>query len=78
MKDKTATRREGILEQAARGHLTAADVGRMASQAKVKTVVLTRLTYRLPPNTDNYEPWAEAVRKYFSGQVLSAKDLMVF
>jgi ribonuclease BN (tRNA processing enzyme) len=70
--------RAGILEQAARGHLTPEAVGKMASRAKVKTVVLTHLTYRLPPNTDKYEPWAEEVRKYFSGQVLIAKDLMEF
>lgn len=70
--------RAGILQQAAQGHLTPEAVGQMASRAKVKTVVLTHLTYRLPPNTENYAPWAEEVKKYFFGQVLVAKDLMEF
>ena len=70
--------RVGILEQAKRGHLTPEDVGKMASRANIKTVVLTHLTYRPPPNTENYAPWADEVRKHFSGQVLIAKDLMAF
>jgi ribonuclease BN (tRNA processing enzyme) len=70
--------RVGILEQAKRGHLTPEDIGKMASRANTKTIVLTHLTYRPPPNTENYVPWADEVRKHFSGQILIAKDLMTF
>ena len=70
--------RVGILEQAKRGHLTTEDIGKMASRANIKTVILTHLTYRPPPNTENYAPWADEVRKHFSGRVLIAKDLMAF
>ena len=67
-----------ILAQATRGHLTPQAIGKMATRANVKTVVLTHLTYRPPPNTENYEPWAEEVKTHFSGQVFIAEDLMEF
>ena len=51
-------------------------VGKMAARAKVKTLVLSHLTARV--DTDDYTPWAEEVKKHFSGQVLIAKDLMEF
>jgi ribonuclease BN (tRNA processing enzyme) len=70
--------RVGIMQQAARGHLSAQDVGQLANRARVKTVVLTHLTFRPSPNIENYQPWADEVKKYFSGQVLVAKDLMEF
>ena len=47
----------------------------MASQGNVKTVVLTHLTYK--PDND-YAAVVNEVKKYFSGQVLVAKDLMEF
>jgi ribonuclease BN (tRNA processing enzyme) len=57
-------------------HLTPQQIGAMATRAGVKTVVLSHLTPR--PGTDDYTPWAEEVRKHFSGKVLVAKDLMEF
>ena len=50
-------------------------MGRLAAQARVKTVVLTHLTAK--PD-DDYASWANDVKKHFSGQVLIAKDLMEF
>jgi ribonuclease BN (tRNA processing enzyme) len=70
--------RLGIMAQATQRHLSPDAVGMMAARANVKTVVLTHLMYRPPPNTDNYTPWADEVKKYFSGQVLIAKDLSEF
>ena len=55
--------------------MTTEIIGKMATRANVKTVVLTHLTYN--PNGD-YTSRAEEVRKYFSGQILIAKDLMEF
>jgi ribonuclease BN (tRNA processing enzyme) len=65
-----------IMVQASKGHLSLEDVGNLASRAAVKTVVLTHLTSL--PEGDDYTPWADEVKKYFSGQVLIAKDLMEF
>jgi ribonuclease BN (tRNA processing enzyme) len=65
----------GIKRQMTQGHLSTDDVGKMAAQARVKTVVLTHL----PPKPDNdYTSWANEVKRNFSGQVLVAKDLMEF
>ena len=57
-------------------HLTPQQIGAMATRAGVKTVVLSHLTPR--PGSDDYAPWADEVRKHFSGKVLVAKDLMEF
>jgi len=63
-----------------RAHLMAAhtlpeDVGRVAAQAGVKTLVLTHFV----PGDDasiTDEQWSEGVRKYFKGQIIVGKDLM--
>ena len=39
-------------------------------------VVLSHLTQRV--DSTDYEPWAEEVRKHFSGEVVIAEDLMEF
>jgi len=71
----TPAEQANIKRQMTLGHLSTGDVGKMAAQARVKTVVLTHLT----PKPDNdYTPWVNEVKKYFSGQVLVAKDLMEF
>jgi ribonuclease BN (tRNA processing enzyme) len=57
-------------------HLTPQQIGTMAARAGVKTVILSHLTPRA--GSDDYTPWADEVRKYFSGQVLIAQDLMEF
>jgi ribonuclease BN (tRNA processing enzyme) len=57
-------------------HLTPQQIGAMATRAGVKTVILSHLTQR--PDSDDYTPWADEVRKHFSGKVLVAKDLMEF
>jgi ribonuclease BN (tRNA processing enzyme) len=63
-----------------REHLMAAhtlpeDVGRIAAQAKVKTLVLSHFV----PGDDasiTDEQWSEGVRKYFKGRIVVGKDLM--
>ncbi len=71
----TPAEQSGIKRQMTQGHLSTEDVGKMAAQARVKTVVLTHLTSK--PD-DDYTSWANEVKKHFSGQVLIAKDLMEF
>jgi ribonuclease BN (tRNA processing enzyme) len=58
-------------------HLLPAEVGRMATQAGVKTVVLTHLPAGANPK-DDYQRLAAEVKKEFSGPVLVANDLMEF
>ena len=58
-------------------HLTPEEVGKMAARAGVKTVVLTHLPSTTDPK-DEYARFGDQVRKYFSGRVLVAKDLMEF
>lgn len=72
----TPAEQEGIMRQATQGHMGLEVIGKTAARANVKTVVLSHLTQRF--GTDDYAPWAEEVKKYFSGQVLVAKDLMEF
>jgi len=67
----TPAQREGITRQAIEGHMTTEIIGKMATRANVKTVVLTHL----PPRSASLP---DKVRKHFSGQVLVAKDLMEF
>jgi ribonuclease BN (tRNA processing enzyme) len=64
-----------IKGQMAEGHLSTDDVGKMATRAGVKTVVLTHLTWKAD---DDYSTWAAEVKKHFSGPVFIAKDLKEF
>ena len=64
------------MRQATQGHMTLDAIGKMAARANVKTVVLSHLTQRV--GTEDYMPWAEEVKKNFSGQVLVARDLLEF
>ena len=41
-------------------------MNKLAARANVKTVVLSHLSARA--GTDDYTPWAEEVKKQFSGQ----------
>jgi ribonuclease BN (tRNA processing enzyme) len=65
----------GITRQMTQGHMTLDEIGKMAANADVKTVVLSHLGHK---RDGDYTPWAEEVRKYFSGEVRVAQDLMEF
>ena len=56
-------------------HSTPEDVGRVAFQAGVKTVVLTHFVPGDDPSITD-EQWTEGVRKYFKGRIIVGKDLM--
>lgn len=63
-----------------REHLMAAhtlpeDVGKIAAQAEVKTLVLSHFVPGDDPSITD-EQWAAGVRKYFKGRVIVGKDLM--
>jgi ribonuclease BN (tRNA processing enzyme) len=56
-------------------HSPSDDVGRIAQEAGVKTLVLSHLTPAIDSITD--DTWREPVAKYFKGEIIVGKDLMV-
>ena len=64
------TLREHLLSS----HTLAEDVGKVATQAGVKTLVLSHFVPGGPGVSD--EQWAAAVRPHFSGKLVVGRDLM--
>jgi len=56
-------------------HTPSEDVGRIAQEAGVKTLVLSHLTPAI--DSINDDTWREPVAKYFKGDIIVGKDLMV-
>jgi ribonuclease BN (tRNA processing enzyme) len=56
-------------------HTSVEDVGRIASEAGVKTLVLSHLTPAIDSIAD--ETWREPAAKHFNGEIVVGKDLMV-
>jgi len=56
-------------------HTVSEDVGRIAAQAGVKTLVLTHFVPGDDPSITD-EQWADGVRKHFNGEIIVGKDLM--
>jgi len=56
-------------------HTVPEDVGKVASQAGVKTLVLSHFVPGDDPTITD-EQWAEGVRKHFAGRIVVGKDLM--
>lgn len=56
-------------------HALTEDVGRVAAQAGVKTLVLSHFVPGDDPSITD-EQWVEGVRKHFSGRIVVGKDLM--
>lgn len=73
----TASEQESYIRHIVEEHLAPEQVGDMAAQAGVKAVVLTHLPSTIDPK-DEYQRFADTVRKRFSGKVLVARDLMEF
>ena len=73
----TAEQQAGSIRHMIEEHLVTAEVGKMAAQAGVKTVLLTHLPATGNPKED-YKRFADGVKKEFSGPVLVANDLMEF
>lgn len=74
---KTPAEQEGFIRHMHEEHVTPEDVGRMAAAAGVKTVVMTHFSPTVTPN-DDYQRYVDGARKFFSGSILLAKDLMQF
>ncbi len=69
-----------VARHVAETHSTTVDVGRMAAEAKVKTLVLSHLLPGSNRNATQEFPdttYIEGVRQHFSGQVIIGRDEMV-
>lgn len=56
-------------------HTLPEDVGKIAAQARVKTLVLSHFVPGDDPSITD-EQWSQGVRKHFNGRVIVGKDLM--
>ena len=72
---KTPDEQAGFIRHMKEEHVTLEDVGKMAAKAGVKTVLMTHFSPTIDPK-DNYQRYVDGARKYFSGNVVLAKDLM--
>ncbi len=68
---------EGFLRHMHEEHVTPEDIGEMATKAGVKAVVMTHLGPSSIPN-DDYQRYVDEAKKYYSGPITLAKDLMKF
>jgi len=66
---------EAFMDHMKADHTPSEDVGRIAQEAGVKTLVLSHLTPAIDSITD--EVWRAPVAKYFKGEIIVGKDLMV-
>lgn len=64
-----------LLEHIVASHTTHEDVGKVARDAGVKTLVLTHFVPVDDPSL-NDDLWTEGARKYFDGKIIAGKDLM--
>src|SRR6516164_7988262 len=74
---KTPSEQEGFLRHMHEEHVTPEDIGKMAAKARVKAVVMTHIGPTLIPN-DGFERYVDEAKKYYSGPITLAKDLMKF
>lgn len=74
---KTPEEQEAWLRHQKEEHLSPEAVGKMATDAQIKRVVLTHLT-PIAGGDEAYEQVAAQVRSFYSGEVVIAKDLARF
>jgi ribonuclease BN (tRNA processing enzyme) len=66
---------ERLIEHIVGSHTTHIDVGKVAKEAAVKTLVLTHFVPVDDPSLTD-EMWTEGARTHFEGKVIVGKDLM--
>jgi ribonuclease BN (tRNA processing enzyme) len=74
---KTPAEQEGFLRHMHEEHVTPEDIGKMAAKAGVKAVVMTHLGPSTNPD-EEYQRYVDEAKKYYSGPITLAKDLMKF
>lgn len=65
----------GLLEHIVRSHTTVEDAARLASEAGVKTLVLSHLVPSDDPLVTESD-WLSAAKRHFAGEVVVARDLL--
>ena len=75
--EKTPGEQEGFLRHMHEEHVTPEDIGKMATKAGVKAVILSHYGPSLSPD-DDFQRLVDETRKFYSGPVTLAKDLMKF
>ena len=79
IKDQTANGRpvkqDDFMARMKADHTPVENVGRIAQEAGVKTLVLSHLTPAIDSISD--DTWRAPVAKYFKGEIIVGKDLMV-
>ena len=65
-----------LREHLVASHTSCEDVGRVATEAGVKTLVLSHFVPGGPPAIPD-ETWRDAVRPHFKGEIVVGRDLMV-
>ncbi len=74
---KTPGEQEGFLRHMHEEHVTPEDIGKMAAKAGVKAVVMSHLGPTVDPH-DDYARYVDEAKKYYSGPITIAQDLMKF
>ncbi len=74
---KTPDEQQGFLRHMHEEHVTPEDIGKMAAKAGVKAVVMSHIGPSVTPN-DDYQRYVDEAKKYYSGPITLAKDLMKF
>jgi len=74
--EKTYPGNEAFRSHIIEGHTTMSEVGEIASQAKVKILVLNHFVPTGSPFLDKEEIWQDGVRKTFNGQIIVGTDLL--
>jgi ribonuclease BN (tRNA processing enzyme) len=74
---KTPEEQQGFLRHMHEEHVTPTDIGQMAAKANVKAVVMSHLGPSITPN-DDYQRFVDEAKKYYSGPITLANDLMKF
>jgi ribonuclease BN (tRNA processing enzyme) len=65
-----------VIRHIVASHTDVEDVGRVATQAGVKTLVLSHFVPTEGPNTPTDDEWASAARRHFAGRIIVGQDLM--
>jgi ribonuclease BN (tRNA processing enzyme) len=74
---KTAAEQAAFIRHQHEEHLTPEDVGKMASAAGVKMVVMTHFSVTIDPH-DDFQRFVTRVKQTYAGAVMVAKDLSRF
>jgi ribonuclease BN (tRNA processing enzyme) len=74
---KTPGEQKGWMVHITTEHITPEEAGKMAEKARVKTLVMSHFPPTVHPG-DDFQRYIDAAKRYFSGRIVVAKDLMEF